>query len=427
VTRTGWLDSASFTRASGWANAPVSVHVNGVLVATVTPAIPRPDVPAGSHGFNAPIDPLLLVRGENEVRACYAGSDTPIGGGVKPLELTTSPAFISGCSLAGISRGLWSMVDIRRIGEGVTLEGWFVAPPGSESPSVFSDGEDLSFSCSLDPTLRTQLWLPVEAPVFRFAAAFKFRAPNLRISFGALGRSFNPDHDCIIPREPSLHPERERIRRVSGGYDMLKFDIQGATNAERLENVFARHGRAALADARVMDWGVGAGRVARFLAPRAGHFHGVDVDADNLAWCKDNLPGAYQHIDTDPPIPLPSQHFDFIYGISVVTHLTLEYEKRWLAELRRLVKDGGIVALSIHGPVALMMMGLCHRNADLVADGFVDLGENKILAGRVPDGYYRNVAQSFSHLHKVWGEFFTIADIMPGAIGLQDLVVLRPR
>ena len=426
ATFTGWLDSATFTRVSGWANAPVSIHVNGELIATVTPSIQRPDLPEGSLGFNAPIDPLRLVRGENEVRVSFADTGALIGKGVKTVALSVSPELISGFSLAGVTRGLWTLFNLNKTDDRIAIDGWFVAPPGAASPRVFSDGEDLSFSCRPDAQLQGQMWLPMEAPVHRYEAAFKFRGSTLRLSFGALGRSFNLDHDCVIPRDLSLQPEKAQIRRVSGGFDGLKFDMQGLTTAERLRSVFARYGELPLSEASVMDWGVGAGRVARFLAPDAGKFCGVDVDADNLAWCRDNLHGVYQHIDTDPPTPLPSAQFDFIYGISIVTHLTPEYEKRWLAELRRLAKDDGIVALSIHGPIALMVMGNCERQAELAAQGFVDLGENKILAGRVPDGYYRNVAQSFAHLHEVWSEFFTILDILPGAIGLQDLVVLRP-
>lgn len=427
MNHVGWLDSASFTRVSGWANAAVAIHVNGERVATETPAIERKDLDGKGFGFDVPIDPLRLVRGANDISVTFVDNGSLIGNGARKVELAASPELISGYSLGAIARGMWTLVDARKSDDQVILTGWCVAPPGIPSASIFSNGETIHFSARPDARLQAQTWLPAETQVRVFDASFKFRDPIMRVSFGNHDRSFNPDHDCTIPQELSLQPGRDRVRRVSGGFDSFKFDIQGRTNAACLRRAFARHGRLPLSEARVLDWGVGAGRVARFIAPDAGAFHGVDVDADNLAWCKDNLKGSYLNIAVEPPTPLPPGQFDFIYGISVVTHLSREDERAWLVELRRLVADDGVVALSIHGPIALMTMGLCDRHAQLAAEGFVDLGENKILAGRVPDGYYRNVAHSFTHLHNVWGEFFVIEDILPGAIGIQDLVVLRPR
>lgn len=426
MSLTGWVDGATFTRVSGWATGAVTIHLNGGLVTTVTPSIPRADLREG-FGFDVPLDPLRFVQGKNQVTVTFADTGAAVGKGGKTIELETSPEFVSGQSVASIPRGYWTIDHITKVDDRLSLNGWCVAPAGLDASEIFANGERLRFTSRRDTQLQAQTWLPPEMVVHRYEAEFRFAGPVLRVGFGEDGRSFDPHHDWSAPREESLQAGRDRIRRVSGGFDPFKFDVQGMTNADRMLAAYDRHGSTSFTDATVLDWGVGAGRVARFLAPSAGAFHGVDVDADNLAWCRDNLTGAYTHIEVDPPTPLAAKQFDFIYGISVVTHLTRDYEKAWLKELRRLIKDDGVVALSIHGPVSLMVMGLCHWHARLATEGFVDLGENKILEGRVPDGYYRNVAQSYSHLQRVWGEFFTISEIMQGAIGLQDLVILRPR
>lgn len=422
----GWLDGASFTRVWGWANRPVRVHVNDRPVATITPDIARNDLQDGQRGFDAPIDPLHFVHGRNEVRVSFADGGGEIGHGIKSLDLDATPQLISGYSLMSVARGLWAVETSVKTDSEIALKGWHVAPPGAKG-EVFSDRATLSYHSRHDEALQRQFWLPDDVPVHRYEARFRFDKPELKVSFGSGRKAFQSEHDCVFPQVLAIQPEKERVRRVAGGTDPLKFDMQGRTNSERLQSVFERHARMPMAEASVLDWGVGAGRVARYMAPNAGTFFGVDVDADNLAWCQGHLKGSYLHIDTDPPVPLADGQLDFIYGISVLTHLTREYERVWLSELRRLVSSRGVVALTIHGPTALMLMGLCDRQAELIEQGFVDLGENKILAGRVPDGYYRNVAQSFAHMHNVWGEFFTIVEIVPGAIGIQDLVVLRPR
>ncbi|MEZ5959534.1 MAG: class I SAM-dependent methyltransferase [Hyphomonadaceae bacterium] len=249
----------------------------------------------------------------------------------------------------------------------------------------------------------------------------------MRLSFGAGGRAFNADQDWLLPQEPALQPHRDQIRRVSGGFDGFKFDVQGITLSDRLARVFERYARTPLSSASVLDWGVGSGRVARYFNPLAGDFHGADVDADNLAWCRDHLRGTYHHIKTTTPTPLPADRFDLIYGVSVMTHLTPADEQAWIAELYRLVKKGGLVLLTTLGPTSLMVMDMSHCLPDLAARGRIDLGENTILAGRVPEGYYRNVAHGFAGIHSAWGAHFEILDVLPAGIGIQDLVVLRPR
>ena len=51
-----------------------------------------------------------------------------------------------------------------------------------------------------------------------------------------------------------------------------------------------------------------------------------------------------------PPLPFDDARFDLVLGYSVFTHLNVQYQDAWLGELRRLVRPGGILLLSISGP-----------------------------------------------------------------------------
>jgi SAM-dependent methyltransferase len=53
--------------------------------------------------------------------------------------------------------------------------------------------------------------------------------------------------------------------------------------------------------------------------------------------------------ELQPPLPYPDGAFDFVYAFSVFTHLSVELADRWMAELRRVVKPGGLVWFTIHG------------------------------------------------------------------------------
>src|SRR5207244_7454476 len=51
----------------------------------------------------------------------------------------------------------------------------------------------------------------------------------------------------------------------------------------------------------------------------------------------------------EPPLPYPDEHFDFLYAFSVFTHLSVELARRWIIELRRVVKPDGLLWFTIHG------------------------------------------------------------------------------
>ena len=47
-----------------------------------------------------------------------------------------------------------------------------------------------------------------------------------------------------------------------------------------------------------------------------------------------------------PPLPFDNEFFDFIFSISVLTHIPEDMQFAWLAELNRVLKVGGTALLS---------------------------------------------------------------------------------
>jgi SAM-dependent methyltransferase len=76
---------------------------------------------------------------------------------------------------------------------------------------------------------------------------------------------------------------------------------------------------------RTLDFGCGAGNVIRHFAreARSGEVWGADIDAASIAWLEHNLgePFRFRALSTTPALPLPADHFDLVYAISVFTHL----------------------------------------------------------------------------------------------------------
>jgi hypothetical protein len=66
---------------------------------------------------------------------------------------------------------------------------------------------------------------------------------------------------------------------------------------------------------------------------------------------------------------------------------------------------------------------------DLQTTGFLDAGRNADLDGYMSDvEYYRNTFHTEKYIHHHWSRYFEIVQMVPGAIGNhQDVVVLRKR
>jgi SAM-dependent methyltransferase len=102
----------------------------------------------------------------------------------------------------------------------------------------------------------------------------------------------------------------------------------------------------------LLDFGTGWARIARcFLRDvRAENIIGVDVSPELVAVCQANFPGPrFLCCDPMPPLPLGDASVDFVVGYSVFSHLSEAACRAWMAEFARVLKPGGMVALTTRG------------------------------------------------------------------------------
>ncbi len=102
----------------------------------------------------------------------------------------------------------------------------------------------------------------------------------------------------------------------------------------------------------LLDFGTGWGRIARcFLRDVAAeNIIGVDVSPDLLSVCRETFPGPrFLQGDPFPPLPLAGQSVHFVVGYSVFSHLSEAACRAWTAEFARLLKPGGMAALTTRG------------------------------------------------------------------------------
>ena len=178
---------------------------------------------------------------------------------------------------------------------------------------------------------------------------------------------------------------------------------------------------------RVMDFGCGCGRTLRWLLDEYGavEFHGVDVHRGAIDWCRKHLSrGFFLHCSPEPPLPYADAHFDVIYSISVFTHLDQRMQDLWLAELRRLLRPGGVLVLTVHGERCIGTSDASALQA-LRSAGFLHWRSNK-LKGIVPEGYHTSWHSQAYIVQRLSRWFQNVHyEVVPD--GSQDVVVGQAR
>lgn len=99
----------------------------------------------------------------------------------------------------------------------------------------------------------------------------------------------------------------------------------------------------------VLDFGCGSGRLARFMRP-AGRLAGCDVNRTLAKFCKATVKhGSFHQSTLMPPLRYRDSEFDLVYAFSVFSHLRLDAEQAWLAELSRVGAPGCVYLITIQG------------------------------------------------------------------------------
>ncbi len=116
------------------------------------------------------------------------------------------------------------------------------------------------------------------------------------------------------------------------------------------EQAFLREYGEAIRGGRVLDIGIGAGRSTRYLIPLAGSYVGVDYSPDMVREAAEHFPGAQiEERDARDLSAYAAGEFDFVmFSFNGMDCLSHEGRMQTLAEVRRVLKPGGIFAFSAH-------------------------------------------------------------------------------
>lgn len=123
--------------------------------------------------------------------------------------------------------------------------------------------------------------------------------------------------------------------------------------ADLFADALERCGRPVADGQRILDFGCSSGRHLRVLhawRPEVAWL-GRDPNRAAVAWASEHLPGIdFAVSPQEPPLELADGSLDAVLAVSVWSHFGAGAAERWLDEMRRLLRPGGALVLTIQGP-----------------------------------------------------------------------------
>ena len=177
----------------------------------------------------------------------------------------------------------------------------------------------------------------------------------------------------------------------------------------------------------IYELGCGTARLLRHFRCIDGvRLVGSDVNPEMVEWCQANLPEMeFYHNELTPPLNFAEDNsFDLMLASSVFTHIPLDTQELWLAEMERILRPGGIFICSVLGNFHTSVLLNSEEQRELRKQGSYTLTseDSQATYSTRVGGSAWDVIQTRSEVIRVFGSYFQIVDYIPG---VQDFLVLR--
>ena len=131
-------------------------------------------------------------------------------------------------------------------------------------------------------------------------------------------------------------------------------------HADLVLDALASAGAELAQGARALDFGCSSGRVVGVLAAALPEveWHGCDPIESSVAWARETWAGVELAPQPErPPLRYAEHSFDLAYAISVWSHFAERPALAWFEEMRRVVRPGGHLVFTTHGPQSCSYYG----------------------------------------------------------------------
>ncbi|MDJ0595334.1 MAG: class I SAM-dependent methyltransferase [Pleurocapsa sp. MO_226.B13] len=177
----------------------------------------------------------------------------------------------------------------------------------------------------------------------------------------------------------------------------------------------------------VYELGCGTARLLRhFRCIEGVRLVGSDVNPEMIEWCQANLTGMeFYHNKLTPPLSFAEDNsFDLMLASSVFTHIPLDTQELWLAEMQRILRPGGIFVCSVLGQfhASVLLSPKEIKNLETQGNYTLTSDDSQATYSTRVGGSAWDVFQTRAEVIRVFGSYFQIVDYIPG---VQDFLVLR--
>jgi SAM-dependent methyltransferase len=189
---------------------------------------------------------------------------------------------------------------------------------------------------------------------------------------------------------------------------------------------------------RILDFGAASGIMIRWLAKNAtgGEVWGVDISGAHMIWCQQHLSPPFKFATTTsfPHLPFEDGYFDLIYAGSVFSHIA-DLAEAWLLELRRIVRPGGLLYLTVQDNRTIE---LYQNDPNFFAQKHLRERDQQIhytkkdwdffTLDRAPGEGGPGHAQVFyqqDYLRRHWANYLKVVSITPESYWYQSAVLLQ--
>jgi len=121
-----------------------------------------------------------------------------------------------------------------------------------------------------------------------------------------------------------------------------------------------REGQGETTHAAVLEWGCGPARIIRHLPALLGPsatVHGSDYNEASIRWIREHISNVQVEVNgLEPPLPYGDNTFDFIFAISVFTHLPEDGCIAWINELSRVLRPDGYLFFTTNGDKSAQLL-----------------------------------------------------------------------
>ena len=235
-----------------------------------------------------------------------------------------------------------------------------------------------------------------------------------------------PNIRALMPEVPEAH-----LQLTWNGAQGLALLAQSVGFYAHVKAMMDRHGAKPLADSRVLDFGVGWGRLIRFFARdvETGALMGVDPAPEILEVCHRSRVPAVLARSEFLPETLPFGEIDLAYSFSVFTHVSEAAAAACIDALHEAIVPGGLLVLTIRPPAYLELDPRMADALDSLGDPVAAMTEPRYVFVPHPaenahpqyDGgemTYGEAVMSLAYVRERWGDRF---EVLGAKVAVDDI------